>query len=123
MASEKLAKAWSCSKHGTERPPQTHNVLLSFLRTAKDSRQIRSACKMSRQKARYQAYIEGLKLFAKEIELLAPVGNIDKPNPEYPWYSIASVICPLDYSFHTIVTKHPQVTKFCGFLETCFNAI
>ncbi|MBN1554869.1 MAG: hypothetical protein JXA11_08990 [Phycisphaerae bacterium] len=122
MASEKLAKAWLCPKNGVDRPPSTHNMLIRFLEQAKSIRKIRSACNMRQKGTQYKAYIDGLRPLAQKIESLAPAGSIDKPNPEYPWCSATSVICPVDYSFHDI-NNTMRISKFCRFLKTCIDMI
>lgn len=118
MASEKLAKAFLCDR-GNRRPPQVHNVLVTFLRVAKLRGEFRRACKMS--KPQFRSFIDGLLPLADAVEKLAPAAGPDNPNPEYPWEAAGSVVSPLDYAYPSLNLKTPKMQKFRNFIWTCLN--
>lgn len=120
MASEKLAKAFLPSLKSSARPARVHSVFVKFLRTSKSFRQIRSASGI-RDDRQFRAYIAGLLSTAHELENLAPVGDVDKPNPEYPWESSGQVISPLDYPFGSLQLADPKMVRLLKFIDMCLK--
>jgi hypothetical protein len=115
MATEKLGKAYLAD--GNQRPPQVHQAFVRFLRVCRDMADLHSACRMSARQ--FRAYIASLLDTARKIEALAPVGGVDKPNPEYPWQENGRIIAPVDYPFAQYQLTHPKMAKLLWLVRTC----
>lgn len=120
MATEKLAKAFLCALD-EQRPESIHNAFVRFIQHARLYRQLQRKYGMSRDQ--FRAFIRGLLPTAKSIEDLAPVGDRDKPNPEYPWEQGGAVISPLTYSFATLQLGTPKMTKLLQFVGVCLDLL
>ncbi|MDD4890985.1 MAG: hypothetical protein PHU85_13775 [Phycisphaerae bacterium] len=120
MATEKLAKAFLCVLDG-QRPEGRHGAFVRFIQHSKLHRQVQGKYSMSRDQ--FRAFIDGLLPTAKLIEELAPAGDRDKPNPEYPWEHGGAVISPLTYSFATLQLGTPKMTKLLQFVGVCLDLL
>jgi hypothetical protein len=69
----------------------------------------------------YQAYIESLMPLAKTIESLAPAGNLDQPNPEYPWEQSGQVIAPCEFVYNDLDFNSIKMIRMIRFIESCFT--
>lgn len=70
----------------------------------------------------YCSYIDGLLDFAQEVKRLAPVGHVERPNPEYPWITtVGNVVCPVGYGFPEL--KRQKITDFQALLDALFRAL
>jgi hypothetical protein len=99
MATEKLAKAF-LSPHAGSPPPRVHTALARFLRMSKGRPEIRRQLGYEGNYQAYCSYIDSLVGVAERIERLAPVGDQERPNPEYPWVDgTGNVVCPAGYAF------------------------
>jgi len=106
MATEKLAKAFLCSRK--DRPPKpTHAAFVRLLKVIKGRPEIRSKLGYGGNYSAFVSYIDSILDLAERIESLAPEGTrLDRPNPEYPWTTATGdVVCPLDYPFHEILGR------------------
>ena len=128
MMTEKLAKSHLAV--GALPPKPTHKALSTFLRHAKSRRDLQVMCGFSNRKSQYHAYVDSLKTLAKSIEDLAPSGQVQSPNPEYPWEERRSdssdrpmmvIQAPANYSFHSLDMNSPQMIKIMKFIETCLK--
>jgi hypothetical protein len=118
MVLEKLAKGLRSSD---EKPAASHQALLGFIRSAHMSTVLRRAFGFQSIR-RFKVYLDSLLPIAYEIEKLAPKGNIDKPNPEYPWQTPqGQVIAPCEHIFAGLAPDLPPVRKLMRFLWSCFR--
>lgn len=103
MSTEKLAKALSCPQGG-DPPKTTHAAFARFLRISKGRPELQRALGYEGNHNAFVSYIDSLLPLAERIEALAPEGKrLDRPNPEYPWNSLASsVVAPVDHGFEDI---------------------
>jgi len=64
---------------------------------------------------------------ARRVEELAPVGDRDKPNPEYPWQETTlagtTIIAPVDFDFRDLDFKNPKMIKLLDLIDRCFQII
>lgn len=114
MATEKLAKAFMSAPAGGP-PPRVHTVIVGFLRMTKNRPEIRRQLGFGFDQQAYGLYINGLIEVAEQIERLAPVGNEERANPEYPWIDGGGdVVCPVHYTFpeFTHPQKRHKIAKF-----------
>ena len=116
MTAEKIAKALLCPDDRS-RPPRTHTVFVRFLQIAKASRDLRKPTGMS--KNQFREYLDGMLSVGNALENLAPVGDVDKPNTEYPWEAGGKVISPLDYPFADLRLTSLSMSKLLKFLGLC----
>jgi len=119
MATEKLAKAYWSSMNGTRRPPATHKKFVVFLQACCEIPRIRRAYGMSQPQ--FRAMVRSLLPTAHEVENLAPTGDMDKPNPEYPWEENGKVITPVDYPFSTLRLSVPTMGKLVDLVRVCMK--
>lgn len=49
------------------------------------------------------------------------MGEVDAPNPEYPWEAKGMVRVPADEKFSDIDFASPQMLKLLIFIEICFE--
>jgi len=117
MAAEKIAKAHMCPPSG--RPPRTHKAFVRFLQLCDNRIDLRLASGMSR--SRFRSHVRGLLHVANALEDLAPVGDWDKPNPEYPWETGGKIISPLDHSFAVVRPTTRPMIKLLEFLRFCLE--
>ena len=117
MATEKLAKSFLIGV-ASDPPKKTHLALVAFLRTISTNRDIRGRFKFGNHPKQFQAYIDSLIPLAERIQALAPLGgNLERPNPEYPWLSgQQEVICPADYDFRELTES--EIVRFARFIDT-----
>jgi len=121
MATEKLAKGYLSPTNGNP-PPKTHLALVRFLQISKGQPEIRRKLGFENNHRGYSAYIDGLLHIADQIEQLAPVGNCDQPNSEYPWVTNGhSIISPTNYNFPEFDKQ--ALTKFQGLIMSLFRII
>ena len=120
MVAEKIAKSFLCE--GTKkRPPRTHKVFVQFLMVCRKTRRFRDSVRMGKQQ--FHAYIGGLLDAGRAVEELAPAGDVDKPNPEYPWELGGKVASPLDYPFTAVRLKRPEMARLLSFLDICLKMV
>jgi hypothetical protein len=67
--------------------------------------------------------VNSLLPLARRIEELAPAGDQDAPNPEYPWEVNGEVKVPVQESFPEIDFTSPQMLKLLRFIQLCFELI
>jgi hypothetical protein len=82
MTTEKMAKGF-LTPPGGPRPPRVHDAFVRFIHLVRRTPALRRVCDCG--PGQVAAYVDSLLPVAAEIENLAPVGDIDRPNPEYPW--------------------------------------
>ncbi|MBW3623676.1 MAG: hypothetical protein KY468_09750 [Armatimonadetes bacterium] len=121
VATEKMSKGFAASVGGP-RPPRTHHTFVTFMRIARGMPNLRHACGFQ-QADPYRAYIDSLLPVAHLIENLAPVGELDRPNPEYPWEQGDEVAVPVEYPFPDLDFKLPRMMKMLNFIDRCFEII
>jgi hypothetical protein len=121
VASEKMSKSFTAAAGGS-RPPRTHHTLVTFMRIARGMPNIRRACGFQ-QSGSYHAYIDSLIPVARQIENLAPVGDLDRPNPEYPWEQGTGIVAPVEHPFHDLDFRLPKMRKMLHFIESCFEVV
>lgn len=119
MATEKLAKAFLSPPNGGC-PPRVHTALAKFLRISKGRREIRRQLGYGENYHAYCLYIDNLIDIAERIEHLAPVGDKEHVNPEYPWKdNTGVVICPATYHFNEF--KCQEIASFQHFTDNLFR--
>ena len=118
MATEKLAKAY-LSPPGGERPLPTHKAFVRFLQVCRADRRIRQACGMAGDQ--FRAHVSSLLEIADRVQDLAPAGDMEKPNPEYPWQDGKNgpIIAPVDYAFMRHQLDQPRMVKLLGLVRKC----
>ena len=119
MCTEKLAKGFLSMNQGGVRQPNKHERLVKFMRAARSYTRIRDSFGFKSQN-QYDAFINGILPIGEALETLYPSGNIDRPNPEYPWQNNIGVNCPCQYSFPNLDITNPKVLKFLMFIKICF---
>jgi hypothetical protein len=117
MTTEKLAKGFLTSKEG-DPPERTHYAFANFIQLIKRTPALRRICDCKEIQVR--PYLDSLLPIATEIEELAPIGNRDKPNPEYPWEIRGTVTAPVEYDFKQLDLKSPRMLKMLRLIENCF---
>jgi len=122
MATEKLAKAFSSSQTG-QRPPRSHVALTRFLKVSKGRPEIRHRLGYQENYRSFCAYIDSLLGIAQQIEQLAPVGDQEGPNAEYPWLDPDSgdVVSPAEYAFPEF--SRQELLEFQHFTNTLFRIL
>ncbi len=119
MATEKLAKAF-LSPHTGAPPPRVHTALVKFLRISKGRPEIRRQLGYGENYQAYCSYIDSLLEVAGKIENLAPIGDRERPNPEYPWQdNSGKVISPATYLFPEF-SRH-EIVKFQHLTDGLFR--
>jgi hypothetical protein len=121
MATEKLAKGFLFDPQNPVRPRFVHAAFVRFIRDAKNMPQMRKAFGLNDKQ--FRSYIEGLLPKALLIQQLAPTGDMNKPNPEYPWEQNGTVISPLDYTYPLLGWGDYTMNKMLKFIEKCFEII
>jgi hypothetical protein len=116
MATEKMAKAFLTNPSAPQRPKRVHQALVKYIRAAKRMPQVKQACGIP-DWSQFRSYLDGLLTVADAVEALAPVGALDKPNPEYPWESGGVIICPKEYQYSYLEWRSPRMRKFVKFIE------
>lgn len=118
MATEKLAKAFLSSP--TDKPPNVHKALVRFLQMSKRRPEIRRQLGFENRHEAFRPYIDSILDLAGRIESLAPVGGLERLNPEYPWVNGSdSVIAPANYSFPEF--GHQELVKFQNLTDSLFR--
>jgi hypothetical protein len=124
MASEKLAKAYLCGWIGGP-PKKTHKGLVDFLKRSKARPELRRKLGYhgKRNYGAYVAYIDSLLGIAGQIEGLAPMGNLNQVNPEYPWKEekTGDVICPVEFGFPGF--EKAELVEFNKLIANLFRVI
>ena len=119
MATEKLAKSYSC--YGLSAPPKpTHSALVNFLQTIAKIPTFRKRFK-AHTNHDLQQFVTFNLSFALQIESLAPsVRKISEPtNAEYPWQdALGTVICPATYPYSAF--NKPQLMYFVKLIDYLF---
>ena len=119
MATEKLAKGFLCPVDGSVRPQPVHRAFTRFMRATKSWPEFRRACGMNARQ--FAAYIRSLWGLASRIESLAPVGGMDRPNPEYPWQQGGRVVSPLEHEFPGLDFQDHKMRKLLDFIGRCIE--
>jgi hypothetical protein len=120
MVSEKMAKGMNCTG---QKPPRDHKALVNFIRAAKSMSALSRTFGFGNQR-QFRAYLDGLLPIARAIESLAPRGDRELPNPEYPWEISANEIAvPSRYGFPGLNSGDSDMAKFMKFLDFCFRYI
>jgi hypothetical protein len=123
MATEKLAKAYLSPTDGGK-PRRTHKAFVRFLQICRTDRRIRKACNMARDQ--FRAHVNSLLDTAGRIEDLAPVGEVERPNPEYPWQEngrSGPIIAPVDYPFLRHQLDQHTMVKLLGLVRRCMVTV
>ena len=121
MATEKLAKGFLTPPNGP-RPPAVHRAFSRFVQTARGNDRLRRECG-SNSPRQFAAYLNSLMPLSSAIEDLAPAGDRDRPNPEYPWEENGAVIAPAEFAFTALDFKNPKMIKMLQFIENCFRTL
>lgn len=117
MTTEKLAKGFQTPKDGLP-PERTHYAFANFVQLVKRTPALRRLCDCKEIQVR--PFLDSLLPIAVEIEELAPIGDRERPNPEYPWEVRGDVIAPIDYDFKQLDLKSPRMLKMLRLIESCF---
>ena len=117
MATEKLAKAYWSRENNGKRPPGKHTAFVDFLRRCGMYPRIRDAFGMGRRQ--FREFTVSLLAKAHEVENLAAAGDVDKPNPEYPWQENGAVVAPVDYPFPGLSLTSTQMVKLLRLIDVC----
>lgn len=122
MASEKLAKAFLSPSNG-EPPQKGHLRLVTLLKVIKGRPEIRRNFGFATDYYAFCSYVDSLTPFARQIELLAPVGTDDRRmNAEYPWLDpTGQVVHPAIYGFPEF--PKTELIRFQNFLSSLFRSI
>ena len=72
-------------------------------------------------KRQFREFTVSLLAKAHEVENLAPVGDVDKPNPEYPWKENDTIVAPVDYQFPGLNFTNPQMVKLLRLIDVCMT--
>jgi len=121
MATEKLAKAFLSPPAG-QRPPPVHSALVRFLRMSKGRPDIRRQLGYEKNYLSYCSYIDSLLGLAERIERLAPVGDKERLNPEYPWEEAGgNVVCPARYDFPEF--ERQELAEFQHLTDALFRIL
>jgi hypothetical protein len=115
MSSELLAKAYRSARTHGRRQPNVHESLVRAIRLAGRHGAVRRALGYSDEKA-YEAFIRSIMPAAEAIERIYPKGDIERPNPEYPWESGGQIECPCGYPFSDLDLKR-NVLRLAKFLD------
>lgn len=121
MSTEKLAKGFQSDPTTNSRPIRSHKAFVRFMQLAKSRPELRN--RYGRSSDQFAAMIDSLLPLARRIEELAPAGDQDAPNPEYPWEDGGVIRVPVESAFADIDFTSPQMLKLLRFLEACFELI
>ena len=119
MATEKLAKAYLSQVNGGARPNRSHQAFVRFLRLVRITPRFRTA--LNWRKEQFRAHVDWLLPTAQLVEDLAPAGDKDKPNPEYPWETAGAVIAPVDYPFAAYGLGQARMAGLIKLVRLCMN--
>jgi len=119
MATGKLAKAYSPEASRGRRPVPVHTAFAHFLRSYGTRAEFSRIFEMSPRQ--FRTFVESLLPAARAIENLAPAGDVDKPNPEYPWENNNGIIAPVDYSFPELKLTTHQMRGLLKLVRVCMN--
>ena len=113
MTSEKLAKAFLTPTTGGS-PRKSHAAFVRLLRHPTFERLLGRTLGWSN--VQIKSFTSGIMPLAQQIEDLAPTGDEERPNPEYPWRRGNDVIAPVNYNFDNLSARQPKVQKMIKFL-------
>jgi hypothetical protein len=125
MATEKLAKGYTCSELGNA-PPHTHSGFTRFIQKGapSDGRLWAVWGRDLKSRRVFRTQVRRLVPVARLIESLAPALAQSGPNPEYPWEDLGGIQVPVEYPFSELSEKSaPQIENLFRFLDTCFRAL
>jgi hypothetical protein len=121
MTTEKMAKGF-LTPPGGPRPERVHNAFVRFVRLVQRTPALRRVCDCKPDQM--EAYVNSLLPIAAAVEDLVPVGDQDRPNPEYPWQAGANIFVPVSHAFSDFDPKtNPKMRKLLVFIEKCFQLI
>jgi hypothetical protein len=96
MATEKFAKARAWRRGP---PGRTHRGFRDFMKSLGDSNAAQKQLGYAGKNESWAYLIKRSARLAQSIQDLAPAGDQDKPNPEYPWPVAAPCYTPAEYDF------------------------
>jgi hypothetical protein len=84
---------------------------------------IRTQLKYGGNPKQFKEYVEKKVIpWAEKIQNLAPVGGIERRNPEYPWLNgRGDVECPAAYDFPEFTKE--ELIRFATFLDGLFRVM
>jgi len=120
MCTEKLAKSFISAQSNKERQPNSHKVLVQFIRATHNYEQLYLSMNFTKRNA-YSNYLNKVILpVAKALEDYYPSGEYDKPNTEYPWEINNNIALPNDYYFPALDETNSRVAAFWDYIRKCF---
>lgn len=119
MCTEKLAKSYQSDPRTNSRPVRSHHAFVRFMQLVKSRPEFRR--RYGRSNDQFVAMIDSLLPLSRRIEELAPAGDQDAPNPEYPWEDGDTVRVPVEEAFANIDFTSPQMIKLLRFIDVCFE--
>lgn len=121
MATEKLAKSYMAGSDDVV-PKKSHAVFEGFLRLIASNRDIRKRFGYEGRHEQFKATVYALLPFARKVQSLAPSGELDQMNAEYPWQNAQQkVVCPADYGFPEFTKS--ELIRLATFIDRFFAVI